>query len=305
MTDGLSGILVPVVTPLEASGAPDLASYRRHVERLLLSGVHGIWVNGTTGEFAALNELDRAATVGAAVEQVGGRVPVIAHVGDVYTRPAIAHAVRARSVGADFIAAITPFYAPHSEKELVGHYARIAEASGGPILLYQHPWTHQPPLDPATIIKMVQAGIVLGIKESSEDLKYFESLIDASREAKVELLCFHGSALTAMASMSLGSSGLISVLSNLVPEACVELRNAVMSGDIAQAKNEQSRLCAIIDGINAAFASRDRSAPIVAACKWLLCEEGVIDSDRIAEPLEPLRPEEIEQLRCNVQPLIR
>lgn len=305
MTDGLSGILVPAVTPLESSGTPDISSYRRHVEWLLEQGVHGIWVNGTSGEFASLHARDRAETVRAAVQQVNGRVPVIAHVGDASTRRAVEHATGARAVGADFIAVITPFYAPHSEKELIGHYARIAEASGGPILLYQHPWTGQPPLLPETIVEMVRAGIVLGIKESSADLEYFQSLIGLVRDADVDLRAFHGSAATAMQSLSLGSQGLISVLSNLVPGTCVELFNAVGSGDKARAEKAQAQLTAINDGIIAVFASRDRSSPALAACKWLLHEEGIIDSDRVAEPLEPLRPEEIEQLRTNVQPLIR
>ena len=274
MTEGITGILVPVVTPLEQSGSPDISSLCRHVEWLLAHGVHGIWVNGTSGEFASFTSEERTLSVKAAVEQVRGRVPVIAHVGDAFTRQTAEHARAAREVGADFIAVIAPFYAPYSEKELVSHYAAVAEVSGGPILIYQHPWTGQPPLQAETIVKLVAAGIVSGIKESSGDLEYFRSLLEAARNAGVLLRSFHGSAASAMASLMMGSSGLISVLANLVPGTCVELFEAVGAGEKVRAEELQSRLTALNDGINAVFVERGRSVAVVAACKWILREKG-------------------------------
>src|SRR5689334_10119357 len=114
----LQGIFVPMVTPLNADETLDEASLRRLVDFLVGAGVHGIWSMGTTGEFAGIPEDQRAKGVQATVEQVNGRVPVIANIGDSSTTLALRHARHAVAAGADALALTPPHYYPHTMDEM-------------------------------------------------------------------------------------------------------------------------------------------------------------------------------------------
>src|SRR5436305_2731270 len=106
----LHGVFVPMLTPLGADERVDEASLRRLVDFLVGAGVHGIWSMGTTGEFAGITETERARAVVATVEQVAGRVPVIANIGDSSTALALRHARHAANAGADALALTPPHY---------------------------------------------------------------------------------------------------------------------------------------------------------------------------------------------------
>src|SRR5918911_1144782 len=110
----LHGIFVPMVTPLNADETLDERSLRRLVDFLIDAGVHGIWSMGTTGEFAGLPEAERARGVRATIEQVAGRVPVIANIGDSSTTLALRHARHAAQAGVDPLGLTPPPYYPHS-----------------------------------------------------------------------------------------------------------------------------------------------------------------------------------------------
>src|SRR5579884_296489 len=135
------GIVTPLVTPIHDDGTPDLESMARLVEFQLAEGVHGFWVLGTTGEFAAFTEDERAAVVETVVRTARGRVPVLANASDAGTRLAIRHARRAHEVGADAVAATPPYYYPHAQTELIDHYRAIAAAVSLPLFVYNIPQT--------------------------------------------------------------------------------------------------------------------------------------------------------------------
>src|SRR5579859_1332111 len=138
----LQGIFVPMLTPLNDDETLDEASLRRLVDFLIDAGVHGIWSMGTTGEFAALPEAERARGVAAAVEQVAHRVPVIANIGDSSTALALRHARHAVSAGADALALTPPHYYPHSMDEMLTHFRALKEAFPDlPLLIYNIPQT--------------------------------------------------------------------------------------------------------------------------------------------------------------------
>ena len=137
--DAYHGIFTPILTPLNARGAPDLDSLARLLEYQLDAGVHGIWALGTTGEFAALTAEERAAVLRTVVETVRGRVPVVAIISDAGTRLAIARGRAALEAGCDAVAATPPYYYPCSQDELIGHYAAISQADDLPLCIYNIP----------------------------------------------------------------------------------------------------------------------------------------------------------------------
>src|ERR671928_859877 len=138
----LHGIFVPMVTPLTDDERVDHASMRRLIDFLIEGGVHGIWIMGTTGEFAAFPEEERAQAIEVTVDQARGRVPVIANVGDSSTGLALRHAQHAVEAGADALALTPPHYYPHSMDEMLVHFRAMKSAYPDlPLLVYNIPQT--------------------------------------------------------------------------------------------------------------------------------------------------------------------
>src|SRR5438874_52241 len=138
----LGGIFVPMLTPLDADERVDETSLRRLVDFLVGAGVHGIWAMGTTGEFAGIAEAERARAIQATVEEVAGRVPVIANIGDSSTALALRHARHAVDAGADSLALTPPHYYPHSMDEMLIHFRSLKQSFPDlPLLIYNIPQT--------------------------------------------------------------------------------------------------------------------------------------------------------------------
>lgn len=135
----IKGIIPPVITPMYPNEEVNLEELRRQVERLLESGVHGIFCFGTNGEGYALDGGEKRQILKAAVSQVRGRVPVYAGTGCVTTRETIAQSRMACEEGADVLSIVTPSFGAASQQELYDHYAAVARAVDLPILLYNIP----------------------------------------------------------------------------------------------------------------------------------------------------------------------
>lgn len=173
----LKGVVPPVVTPLTIDEQVDHASLRRLIKWLLQRGVHGLWVMGSTGEFAALDAQQRAEAIATVVDTVAGRVPVLAGISDAGTELAVRHGRAAREAGADAVAATPPYYFPVAQDEILAHYRRIREAVDLPLLIYNFPKMVKVNLDLSTALELAGEGTVIGIKDSQNDLEWFRRLM--------------------------------------------------------------------------------------------------------------------------------
>ena len=303
MFEELSGVFVPTLLPLKESQRLDLDSFSRHVGYLIAGGVHGLWVNGTSGEFHALTDDEQSQVVQVAAKCSAGRLPVVAHVGDTATRLVIDKAHRALAAGATYVSVIPPYYLEYSELELKRHLRLVAQAIGAPLLLYQHPATGQSPLSIATLLDLAREQVVVGLKDSSTDLAYYRELAQAATQAAVPLRCFHGAGATALTTLSQGGHGLISVISNIVPHLCVRLFNQVRAAQPREAAATQEQLVLLGQAFAQSLAQRPNWAPTIAAHKWVLRELGIIASAAVFDPLEPLSVRETDLLRQLALPL--
>ena len=304
MFEELSGVFVPTLLPLSSSQRLDLESFARHVSYVIAGGAHGLWVNGTSGEFHALTDDEQSQVVQVAAKGSAGRIPVVAHVGDTATRLVIEKARRALAAGASYVSVIPPYYLEYSESELKRHLRLVAQAIGAPLLLYQHPATGQSPLSIATLLDLARERVVVGLKDSSTDLAYYHELAQAATQAALPLRCFHGAGATALTTLSQGGHGLISVISNIVPHLCVRLFNQVRAAQTPEAAATQEQLVLLGQAFAQSLAQRPNWAPTIAVHKWVLCERGIIASPTVFDPLEPLSPRETELLRQYVLPLV-
>jgi 4-hydroxy-tetrahydrodipicolinate synthase len=301
----LHGIFVPMLTPLSGDERVDEASLRQLVDFLVGAGVHGIWAMGTTGEFAALPETERARGVVATIDQVAGRVPVIANVGDSSTGLALSHARHAVEAGADALALTPPHYYPHSMDEMLTHFRALKEAFPDlPLLVYNIPQTVKVKMTLTTTLQLAREGTVQGIKDSQNDLRWFRSLAHAIRADGLEnqFRLFLGTRTLIDAAVVIGAHGAIPATSNVAPAAAAEAWEAAVRGDFPLAGQAQAVVMGYEDLADVARGGSAEAASF-SSMKLTLCEWGVIADGRLTLPLRNFGADEIVELRRRLQSL--
>ncbi|RKN44930.1 dihydrodipicolinate synthase family protein [Streptomyces hoynatensis] len=300
----LRGIIAPTVLPMKSGGTVDVRSLECHLRHLLDAGIHGLWMNGTTGEFHALDPEERTVPVRVAAEVAAGRAPVVAHVGDTATRLAVRHARAAVAAGADQVAVIAPYFAEFTREELRDHYRRIAEAVGFPIFAYHMPRLTKIGLTADCVVQLAQEGVLAGIKDSHGDLTWFRQLVRRAAGLGLDLQCFTGGSSISDLSMFVDAAGATSSLANLTPRHLVGMYEAALAGDWARARRMQDRLEDVLEAMRLARRAPTLSS-IVSTYKYVLVALGHIDAEHAAEPLARLEEDEKQRLATTVVPLVR
>lgn len=261
----IQGSIVALATPMESDGTLDISSLRRLVEFHIEQGTDAIVAVGTTGESATLDEDEHTEVIRLVVEQVAGRIPVIAGTGANSTTEAISLTAKAKAVGADACLLVTPYYNKPTQEGLYRHHRAIAEAVDIPQILYNVPGRTGCDMLPATIGRLAGVPGIVGVKEATGKLE---------RLSEIRALCSEGFALysgddaTACEFCLRGGDGVISVTANVAPRLMHEMCRAALAGDRSGAEAANHRLEAL---------HRDlfiESNPIPA--KWALFEMGLI-----------------------------
>lgn len=299
----LHGIIPPVVLPMGADGSIDEESLRRHIGELLAAGVHGLWVNGSTGEFHALDVDQRARAVRVAVEISAGTVPVIAHVGDTATTRALEHARAATAAGADLVAVIPPYYVDFTQWELKRHFRRIADATAGPVIVYHLPQLTPNAFGTSAIVELAREGVAAGVKDSSSDMVWFRRLRADAESAGVELACFTGGSSVTDLGLYLGGAGAMPSTANLTPRHLVAMYETARAGDWARLRVMQDDLEHLLQALRLPGRSATWSTT-AAIHKHILAQLGHIRIDVVAPPLERLSRDEGQALRSRALPII-
>ncbi|WP_432183334.1 dihydrodipicolinate synthase family protein [Streptomyces tendae] len=300
----LHGIVAPTVLPMNAEGSLDRSSLERHLTALIEAGVHGLWINGTTGEFHALDDDERALAVTVAAKTADGRLPVIAHVGDAATASTVRHALAAADAGADEIAVIAPYFAAYGREELRDHYRAVARAVGFPVLAYHMPQLTRSALTIDCVLELTREGVLCGIKDSAGDMTWQRQLLRRADRLGVPVRCFTGGSSLTDLSLYAGAAGATSSLANVTPRHLVALYEAARAGDWSRARMLQEQLEDLLDLMRAARREPTLSA-IVSTFKFVLAALGRIDDAHAAEPLARLDTEERRNLTATVVPRVR
>lgn len=230
----LGGIIPPLATPLHADESVDEPALRRLVQHVLRGGVHGLFVMGSTGEFAALADHERRRAIEIVVDEVKGRLPVFAGVGDSSTRRALLRVEEAQNLGVDALVAILPYYhAVNNMQEAKAHFEAIVKASSLPVLLYNIPQRVGVSLTLEAISELRELPQVVGIKDSSEDFNQFQEIV---RTGSAAFRVFQGSELQAAVSLLLGAHGAVLGIANLAPRLCVALYDAARDDNLERVR---------------------------------------------------------------------
>lgn len=234
-----SGALTALVTPFK-NGAVDEDAYRALIEWQIAEGIHGLVPCGTTGESATLTHEEHERVIGICIEQVAGRVPVLAGAGSNNTEEAIRLARFAKTAGADGALLITPYYNKPTQEGMYRHFRAIAEAVDMPLVPYNVPGRTGCNLLPATLGRLAHdCPNIVGVKEATGDLHQGSQTIAACPEGFSVL---SGDDFTALPLMSIGGSGVISVTSNIMPGAMSRMCNLFKQGELAEAARLHHRL---------------------------------------------------------------
>lgn len=241
----LQGAITAIVTPFTRSGAVDFPAFRALLKRQLEGGVSGIVVCGSTGEAVTLNDTEYAETVKCAVEEIAGKVPVIAGAGSNNTARAIELSKIALAQGVVGLLHVTPYYNKPTPNGLVAHFRAITDAVDLPVILYNVPARTGSNVLPDTILRIAkEVPHVIAVKEASGNIGQIRDIIKGAPKGFVVL---SGDDALTLPAMELGAKGCISVVSNEVPKEFSELCARALAGDWKGAKEMHDRLLPLME----------------------------------------------------------
>lgn len=215
----LHGVIPPVPTILDDSGAFDPAGMGRLIDRLLATDVNGFLFLGSAGEFAHLTNVQRKSIAEACIAKVAGRKPVIIGTAACGTDEAIDLGKHAAASGADAVIVVNPYYAKLSEERIYLHYRRIAEAVPVPVLLYNFPGMTGQDLSIELIARLARdCPNIIGIKDTVDCISHVRRLIVEVKAIRPDFLVFCGFDEYVLQTLLLGGDGVIPASSNFAPE---------------------------------------------------------------------------------------
>jgi len=260
-----TGSLVALVTPF-ADGEVDFETLRELVDFQVRSGIDGIVPTGTTGESPTLTHDENKEVIRVVVEEVSGRVPVIAGTGSNSTAEAIELTQYAKEVGADASLQVMPYYNKPTQEGMYQHFATIAAQVDLPMVLYNIPGRCVVNMEPGTIARLAEIDNIVAIKEATGKL-------DQASEIAIScgLTILSGDDSLTLPIASVGGRGVISVVANIVPTDVKAMTDAILEGDFGTARKWHNKLFAMSSAL---LGMATNPIPIKAAMAMLkMCAE--------------------------------
>lgn len=301
----LRGVVPPVCTPFTADFEVDEKSMRKLINHLIDGGVHGLFVLGSTSEVAYLTDKRRADVIRITMDEVAGRVPVVAGVIDMTTLRVIEHAKAAVAAGVDGIVVTAPFYVRTHPAEILRHFRLIKEAcSETYIYAYDIPiCVNGVKLETNTVLTLASEGTIAGVKDSSgNDAGLRAVLMGARNKGLNDFVVLTGSELSVDSVLEFGADGVVPGIGNIDPVGYVKIYDYVKAGNFAAAKAEQDRLFRMFALVDVGASDRmGRGSSAIGAFKASLQMLGVIADGRTAPPAIALNNAEIAAIKPFLQ----
>ncbi|TGL59396.1 4-hydroxy-tetrahydrodipicolinate synthase [Leptospira ognonensis] len=254
------GVYTAVITPFR-NGKIDYESYFKILENQINSGVAGVVPCGTTGESPTLSYEEHKELIQKTVEVVAGRIQVIAGTGSNSTTEAIELTESACADGVDGILSVNPYYNKPTQEGMFLHFSEISKHANKPIMLYNIPGRTNVNLLPETVQRLSELSNITAIKEATGDLGQMAKVISLT---KPEFTLLSGDDNLTLPVLSIGGMGVVSVVSNLFPRACVDMVALFQRGDVAASRKIYYKLLPVF--INAFIETNP--IPIKAAMSW-------------------------------------
>ena len=232
-TTRLSGCGTALVTPFNTDGSVDEAALRALIDWQIDEGIHFLVPCGSTGEAATMTVEEQRRVVAIAVDQVRGRVPVLAGAGSNDTQKAIALSREMKAAGATHLLHTSPMYNKPPQRGIIAHYRAIADAVDLPIIVYNVPGRTASNVEAKTTLALAAVPGIVGVKEASGNLAQITDILkDRPRHFSV----LSGDDEMTLPIMALGGDGIVSVVSNAIPKLMAQLCERIAGGDLAGAR---------------------------------------------------------------------
>ena len=235
-----------VITPMHEDGSINLEELGRIIDHQITHGTDAIVIAGTTGEASTFSDEEHVEAIRYTVDKVGGRVPVVAGVGSNHTDYAVWLSKEAKAAGADALLHVTPYYNKTSQMGLIRHFETVADTTDLPIILYNVPSRTGMNIKPETYLALSKHPNIVAVKEANGNL---------SAVARTRYLCgddldiYSGNDDQIVPILSLGGKGVISVLSNVMPQETHDICKLYFDGKTAESAALQIRLMGLIDAL--------------------------------------------------------
>ena len=281
--------MVAIITPFR-EGVIDEEKLRELIEFQINNGTKAIIPCGTTGESATLSHVEHDRVIAITIEQVKGRIPVIAGTGSNNTAEAIRLTYQAKDAGADAVLMIAPYYNKPTQEGLYEHYKKVAEAVDIPILLYNIPGRASVNMEPATVSRLSKIPNIVGIKEASGSMRQITDIIAMCGP---DFIVLSGEDYLTFPLLCVGGQGVISVTSNIAPLDMSRLCDMFFEGKIDEARKLYYKLLPLCH----ALFYETNPAPVKTALYMM----GKIASDEVRLPLVPMSGANCERLRDAIE----
>ncbi|MCR4412156.1 MAG: dihydrodipicolinate synthase family protein [Thermoguttaceae bacterium] len=246
MPERITGILTPHMVPLDEQGRIDEDELRRYIDWMIDRGVHGLYPNGSTGEFTRFTPEERRRIIKIVCEQAAGRVPVLAGAAEANVRETLRACETYAGYGARAVAIVSPFYYKLSPESVYAYFREIALNSPIDVTLYNIPMFASP-IDVPTIRRLAEFPRVVAIKDSSGDLAFMMRMIQAVRPVRPDFSFLTGWDVVLVPMLLAGCDGGTNATSGVVPELTRKLYDLTRAGQIEAAMRIQFRLLELFD----------------------------------------------------------
>jgi dihydrodipicolinate synthase/N-acetylneuraminate lyase len=244
----ITGIFAPHMVPLDGAGRIDEGELRRYVDWLIAKGVHGLYPNGSTGEFTRFTPEERRRVVEIVCEHAAGRAVVLAGAAEANTRETIRACETYAGFGARAVAIVAPFYYRLGPESVYAYFREIAVNSPIDVTLYNIP-LFASPIDVPTIRRLAELPRVVGIKDSSGDLTFMMRMIAAVRPGRPDFSFLTGWEALLVPSLMIGVDGGTHATAGVVPEVMRSLYDLTRAGRIDEALALQYRVLELFDAM--------------------------------------------------------
>ena len=278
------GSLPALVTPFGESGV-DFDALKAIVEWHIEQGSHGVVAVGTTGESPTLSHEEHEEVVKVVTETAAKRIPVIAGAGTNNTDESLRLVKFAKSVGADAVLVVTPYYNKPTQQGLYEHYKALHDSCEIPIIIYNIPGRSVIDMNPDTMGRLARLKRIVGVKDATGDVTRVSKQRQTCGDDFIQL---SGEDASALGFNAHGGIGCISVTANVAPKLCAEFQNALLEGNYAAALEYQDRLMPLHTAI---FIE-----PGLAGAKYGMSLLGKCEN-RVRLPLVPVTPETESKIR--------
>ncbi len=293
------GVITPMVTPLLDRETIDVEGQKRMLDHLVDGGVSGAFLMGTTGEGASLSYRMRRDLIKLSADHLAGRIPLFVSITDTCIEEALNMAAFAADAGASYLVSALPYYLGLTQDEMVGFYTTLADNVPLPLFLYNIPAQTKLMMSVSTVKKLAAHPNIIGIKDSSGNGTYFNTLLAEIKPAFPDFTILVGPDEMLASTMALGGNGGVNSGSNLFPKLYSSLFKACKERNAERIAALQPLVMKVSTGI---YSVDKSSVSFLKGLKAALYLEGLV-TDKMCAPLVRVSEADMETIKNNLTAL--